>query len=256
MATMNTGHGSENRWLTWVTLAAVAAAGASWWHSSSRAQAERVVAPAPPSEVCWYGAGGSDASARFERTLLADGSEQLRGTTRYAIGDSESWVSAAELADVNANGRLQRAEVRLSYGNPAWAKRAGLPAFVALDAKLGQVTSLRVDGSSESRRVASDFAWIYQPISLPGGKSLATPVAVGVAQRAVHTRSVLRMIDRGRADPSLLADQVSVADGDVELLVLGDDLATFGTAQSSELLALRVAALGLELKPCGPARLL
>ena len=254
MATMMSG--SEKPWLTWVTVVAVVAAGASWWHSSNRAQAARVITPAPSSDACWYGAGGSDASARFERTLLADGTEQLRGTTRYAIDDSLSWIAASELADVSPNGRLRRAEVRLSYGNPASAKRAGLPAYVALDATLGQVTSLGLDGVSQSRRVAADFAWVYQPISLPGGKSLTTPVAVSVAERAVRTRSVLRLIDHGRADPSLLADQVSVADGDTEWLVLGDDLASFGAAQSNELLALRVAALGLELKPCGPARLL
>jgi hypothetical protein len=256
MATMIDGHGRRNRWFSLVTLAAVAALGASWWHSSSRAQASRVVAPAPTSDVSWYGTGGADASARFERTLLAGGSEQLRGTTRYVIGDPQSWIAASELADVNANGRLQRAEVRLSYGNPAWAKRAGLPAFVALDAKLGQVTSLRLDGASESRRVACDFAWIYQPIALPGGKSLTTPMAVFVAQRAVRTRSALRLIDQERSDPSVLADQVSVADGGVEWLVLGDDLASFSAARSSELLALRVAALGVELKPCGATRCL
>jgi hypothetical protein len=256
MATMTKGHASRTRWLALVTLLAVAAAGGTWLHSSSRVPASRVVASAPSSDVSWYGAGGSDASARFERTMLADGSEQLRGTTRYAIGDSLSWVAASELADVNANGRLQRAEVRLTYGDPAWAKRSGLPAYVALDAKLGQVTSLRLDGVSESRRVASDFAWIYQPISLPGGKSITTPVAVGVAQRAVRARSVLRLIDQRRADPSVLADQVTVADGGVEWLVIGDDLASFNAARSGELLALRVAALGLELKPCGPARLL
>lgn len=157
---------------------------------------------------------------------------------------------------MSANGRLQRAEVRLSYGDPARAKRAGLPAFLALDAKLGQVTSLGLDGSSQSRQVTSDFAWIYQPISLPGGKTLTTPVAALVAQRAAHTRSALRMIDPSRADPSVLADQVSVTDSDVEWLVVGDDLASFSATQSRELLALRVGALGYELKPCGPARLL
>jgi len=256
MATMNKGYGSGNRWLTWVTLAAVIAAAGSWWHSSNRAQASRVVASAPSSDVSWYGAGGSEASARFERTLLADGSEQLRGSTRYEIGNSMSWIAASELADVNANGRLQRAEVRLTYGDPAWAKRVGLPTFVSLDAKLGQVTSLRLDGVSESRRVAGDFAWIYRPISLPGGKSLTTPVAVGVAQRAVRSRGALRLIDQGRADPSVLADQVLVADAGVEWLVLGDDLASFSAGQPSELLALRVAALGVELKPCGGACLL
>jgi hypothetical protein len=256
MATTTNGSGSGKPWLTWVTLAAVAAAGGSWWHSSSRVQASRVIAPAPSSDVCWYGAGGSDASAHFERTLLADGSEQLRGTARYALGDALSWVAASELADVDANGRLRRAEVRLSYGNPASAERAKLPSYVALDATLGQVTSLGLDGVAESRSVAADFAWIYQPISLPGGRSLSTPVAVAVAERAVRSRSVLRLIDQGRADPSVVADQVTVADGNVEWLVLGDDLASFGSAQPSELLALRVAALGLELKPCGPTRLL
>jgi hypothetical protein len=256
MATMIKGHGNRNRWLALVTAVATVAAVGSWLHSASRAAPSRVVAPAPASDVSWYGAGGSDASARFERTLLADGREQLRGTTRYAIGDSASWIAASELAELNANGGLQQAEVRLSYGNPAWAKHARLPAFIAFDAKLGQVTSLRLDGASESRRVASDLAWIYQPISLPGGKSLTTPVAAFVAQRAVRTASVLRLIDQGRADPSVLADQVTVADGGVEWLVLGDDLASFSAAPSSELLALRVAALGFELKPCGPARLL
>jgi hypothetical protein len=248
--------GDGKRWLTWVTLAAVAAAVGSWWHSSNRAQSSPVIAPAPSSDVSWYGVGHADASARFERTLLADGGEQLSGTTRYAIGNSPTWIAASELADLNANGRLRRAEVHLTYGDPAWAERAGLPAFVALDALLGRVTARHLDGVSESRLVAVDFAWIYQPISLPDGKSLTTPVSASVAQRAARGQGALRLIDRNRADPSVLADQVTVADAGVEWLVLGDDLASFSATPSSELLALRVAALGYELKPCGPARLL
>jgi hypothetical protein len=200
------------------------------------------------------------ASARLARAPDPSGGEVLRGETTFRW-TSDALARVTEEVRLDAAGRLVRAdvEVRTTGDGAIRESRERL----SIDASQGLVESITGEGVTERHPMPTDLPWAYVPVEAPGGKATSTPPAAIVAERAARGHEAVWLVDARGHGAAVMSDQILVpADAESRAgsdhrtvrdswLVLGDDLATFGTdgAGRRELLGLRVAALGAELTP-------
>jgi hypothetical protein len=197
------------------------------------------------------GDGYSSVAARVERTRRAAGGERLLGESRFALPDSSRSLLISEVAEIDASGRLLRADVhrREQPAEPAWALDPDYISDETFDALAGTVQVTRRSGQTQTRPVSNALPWIYLPVKLPSGAWISTPVAVSVARRAAGAAKVVLRLAGLEPEVSLTSDQVAVTESNLEWIVLGDDLASFATGEADDLLTLHIGALGIELRP-------
>lgn len=190
-----------------------AAAGCSGSSSTSGGSPGQGVSHAADTFLS-YRTGESDAlqSTLFQHVDRAQTS--LRGHTQLENG---SWL--VEEATLDPKGRLVRAVVDRA------ADGLREPMHIVLDAEAGSV-ELTTPTRNTRWTVPTDYPWV--PTGLwtePSGQSLATPVAMTVALRAVGAERVVRLVDVEHFTCfTIVADQVFVDDAE-PTLVLGDDYA-------------------------------
>jgi hypothetical protein len=188
-------------------------------------------------------------AARLERSPTAAGGELLRGETRIIwAGDGVS-AHITEKVELDPSGRLERADIETVLRN---AEGRGSPdnpvEHMTLDATRGVVVVAR-GAQSETRSVDTDLPWVFASAITPNGATISTPVAAIAAKRAAERGGAVRLFDARGTDVTVMSDQVLVTGGGGSLVVLGDDVATFGAHQGDddELLRMRVGALGVEM---------
>jgi hypothetical protein len=187
------------------------------------------------------------ATSRLQRSATRHGGERLEGDTLLAMDGALERAHVREAVELDASGRLAHAEIHIAWRAADGA--AGATAHLSLDARSGTVTVSR-DGRADARRVSNEHPWAYLPLSTPQGASISTPVAACVARRAAEAAELVRVFVGDGGHVTVPSHQLAMTDGDEGWVVLGDDLATFSLRRGrSELVALRVAALDLEIRP-------
>jgi len=207
-------------------------------------------------------AGSRDRAvdARLVRGPGPHGHSQLRGETTFRWA-SDAATRVTEEVQLDPAGRLLRAEIEL-HATGDGALREPLE-HISIDASQGIVQVVTRAGVTERHDVATELAkrlpWAYVPVEAPGGVPASTPTAAIVAEQAAREHDAVWLIDARGHGAAVMSDQILVQAGPdrgaategERWLVLGDDVATFGTdgAGKSELLRVRVAALGTEMTP-------
>jgi hypothetical protein len=195
-------------------------------------------------------------NARLARAPEPSGGERLQGETTLRW-TSDTFTRVTEDVHLDRAGRLVRAEIEVdTTGDDTLG---GPPERLSIDASRGIVLSVTRAGRTGRQEMPTDLPWAYLPVEAPGGVATSTPAAAIVAEHAARAREAVWLVDARGHGAAMMSDQILVpavaesragAHGDC-WLVLGDDLATFGTdsAGRSKLLGLRVAALGTEMTP-------
>jgi hypothetical protein len=143
---------------------------------------------------------GSAGSSRVTQALGADGLESLHGAT-HLVGRAP----LNEVATVDANGRLRRAEISLT-------REDGASLRYTLDPSRATVRIEHGDAAPVDWHVPTDAPWMYAP-ALGGGAMLSvTPVSAWIALRATRAADVVRVLEpEQQASHLVTIDQIAVA---------------------------------------------
>jgi hypothetical protein len=199
----------------------------------------------------------TSSRASLVRSTRPGGAQSLSGRTQFQLRGAIRTVVADETAEIDAEGRLVRAELNLRYvGQGSQRLPTGLIAQAIFDASAGLVSALDQEGVTRTRRVEANAPWVYLPVSLPSGVTLSTPVAVVVARAAARAAPDVLRVSALDSALSVSSDQLWVSGTNEDWVLLGDDLATFSgdSAEGDQLVKLHVAALAQDLRPHATAR--
>jgi hypothetical protein len=166
----------------------------------------------PPDTQTFLFSDDAGSSAWVQRVVGRDGSETLHGETSVVSGAFVTHV--VEDADLDAGGRLVRAEIRIGAD--------GAPEqHVVLDFER-QAGSASTPAGLVAWPVPADAPWVYGQVA----RGVSTPIAAWITLRAAEHAAMVRVVQfDARSSYRTVPDQLAIPTELGTTVVLGGDAA-------------------------------